>query len=48
MHNSSDPNKPRLSIPSTVLGSVALFGIVFSSAKAGTRVQGASAGRPAR
>ena len=36
MHKSTDPNKPHLSIPSTVLGSVALFGIVFSSAKAGT------------
>jgi EmrB/QacA subfamily drug resistance transporter len=34
--NSRDPGKPRLSIPSTLIGSTALFGIVFGSAKAET------------
>lgn len=36
LHNSTEANKPRLSIPSTLIGSAALFGIVFGSAKAET------------
>jgi EmrB/QacA subfamily drug resistance transporter len=36
MTHSTHPNKPRLSLPSTILGSAALFGIVFGAAKAGT------------
>ena len=36
LHNSRDANRPRLSIPSTILGSAALFGLVFGSAKAET------------
>ena len=36
MTHTTHPNKPRLSLPSTILGSVALFGIVFGAAKAQT------------
>jgi EmrB/QacA subfamily drug resistance transporter len=36
LHNSRDANRPRLSIPSTIIGSAALFGLVFGSAKAET------------
>ena len=36
MTHSTHPNKPRLSLPSTILGSAALFGIVFGAAKAET------------
>jgi EmrB/QacA subfamily drug resistance transporter len=36
LHNSTDPDKPRLSVPSTVVGSAAIFGLVFGSAKAQT------------
>src|SRR6201994_2547731 len=36
LHNSRDANRPRLSIPSTILGAAALFGLVFGSAKAQT------------
>ena len=36
LHNSRDANRPRLSIPSTILGSAALFGLVFGSAQAET------------
>jgi EmrB/QacA subfamily drug resistance transporter len=34
LHNSTAANKPRLSIPSTIIGSAALFGLVLGSAKA--------------
>jgi EmrB/QacA subfamily drug resistance transporter len=36
LHNSTETNKPRLSIPGTIVGSAALFGLVFGSAKAET------------
>jgi MFS family permease len=36
LHHSSAPDKPRLSVPSTIIGSAALFGIVFGAAKAQT------------
>lgn len=36
LHNSAEPNKPRLSIPSTILGAAAIFGVVFGAAKAQT------------
>ncbi len=36
LHNSREASRPRLSIPSTVLGAAALFGLVFGSAKAQT------------
>ena len=36
LHNSIEPDKPKLSVPSTIVGSAAIFGIVFGSAKAQT------------
>ena len=36
LHNSAEPDKPRLSMPSTIVGSAAIFGLVFGSAKAQT------------
>ena len=36
LHNSAEPDKPRLSVPSTIVGSAAIFGLVFGSAKAQT------------
>jgi EmrB/QacA subfamily drug resistance transporter len=36
LHNSTEPNKPKLSVPSTIIGSAAIFGVVFGSAKAQT------------
>src|SRR4051812_37869615 len=36
LHNSSETNKPRLSVPSTIIGSAAIFGLVFGAAKAET------------
>jgi MFS family permease len=36
LHNSIEPNKPKLSVPSTIVGSAAIFGLVFGSAKAQT------------
>jgi EmrB/QacA subfamily drug resistance transporter len=36
LHNSTEPDKPRLSVPSTIVGSAAIFGLVFGSAKAQT------------
>src|ERR1700742_2161336 len=42
LHNSRDANRPRLSIPSTLIGSAALFGLVFGSAKAQTSRGGAA------
>lgn len=36
LHHVSAPHKPRLSVPSTIIGSAALFGIVFGAAKAQT------------
>ena len=34
LHNSTEPDKPKLSVPSTILGAAAIFGVVFGSAKA--------------
>src|SRR6266566_8965297 len=36
LHNSTEPDKPKLSVPSTILGATAIFGLVFGSAKAQT------------
>src|SRR5579859_6414245 len=36
LHNSAESDKPRLSVPSTIVGSAAIFGLVFGSAKAQT------------
>ena len=36
LHNSAEPDKPRLSVPSTIVGAAAIFGLVFGSAKAQT------------
>ena len=36
LHNSTDPDKPKLSVPSTIVGSAAIFGLVFGSARAQT------------
>ena len=36
LHNSTEPDRPKLSVPSTIVGSAAIFGIVFGSAKAQT------------
>ena len=42
LHNSRDASRPRLSIPSTILGAAALFGLVFGSAKAQTNGWGSA------
>jgi predicted MFS family arabinose efflux permease len=42
LHNSRDALRPRLSIPSTILGAAALFGLVFGSAKAQTNGWGSA------
>jgi len=36
LHNSTEPDRPKLSVPSTIVGSAAIFGVVFGSAKAQT------------
>ena len=36
LHNSAEPNKPRLSVPSTILGTAGVFGLVFGASKAET------------
>jgi predicted MFS family arabinose efflux permease len=36
LHNSSEPNKPKLSLPSTILGTAGVFGLVFGASKAET------------
>jgi len=36
LHNSVEPNKAKLSVPSVIVGSAAIFGLVFGSAKAQT------------
>jgi EmrB/QacA subfamily drug resistance transporter len=41
LRNSREANRPRLSIPSTIIASAALFGIVFGAAEAQTRGWGA-------
>lgn len=41
LHNSSEPNKPKLSVPSTILGTAGVFGLVFGASKAGTDGWGA-------
>jgi MFS family permease len=42
LHHVSAPDKPRLSVPSTIIGSAALFGLVFGAAKAQTDGWGAA------
>jgi len=42
LHNSTDPNKPKLSVPSTIIGTAGIFGLVFGSAKAQTDGWGAA------
>ena len=42
LHHVSAPDKPRLSVPSTVIGSAALFGVVFGAATAQTDGWGAA------
>ncbi|MFL6157459.1 MAG: MFS transporter [Marmoricola sp.] len=36
LHNSSGTDKPKLSVPSTIIGTAAVFGLVFGAAKAET------------
>jgi EmrB/QacA subfamily drug resistance transporter len=36
LHNSTELDKPKLSVPSVIVGSAAIFGVVFGSAKAQT------------
>jgi len=36
LHNSSEPDKPKLSVPSTIVGTAAIFGLVFGATKAQT------------
>jgi EmrB/QacA subfamily drug resistance transporter len=36
LHNSSEPDKPKLSVPSTILGTAGIFGLVFGASRAGT------------
>jgi EmrB/QacA subfamily drug resistance transporter len=43
LRNSREADRPRLSIPSTVIGSAALFGLVFGSARAQASGWGAAA-----
>ena len=42
LHHVSAPDKPRLSVPSTIIGSAALFGLVFGAARAQTDGWGAA------
>lgn len=42
LHNSTEPNKPKLSVPSTILGTAGVFGLVFGASKAGTDGWGAT------
>jgi len=42
LHNSTDPDKPKLSVPSTIIGTAGIFGLVFGSAKAQTDGWGAA------
>jgi len=41
LHNSAENDKPKLSVPSTMLGSAGIFGLVFGSAKAESEGWGA-------
>jgi EmrB/QacA subfamily drug resistance transporter len=36
LHNSTNPNKPKLSVPSTILGTAGVFGLVFGASRAET------------
>jgi EmrB/QacA subfamily drug resistance transporter len=36
LHNSTEPNKPKLSVPSTILGTAGVFGLVFGASRAET------------
>ncbi|RNM11493.1 MFS transporter [Nocardioides pocheonensis] len=36
LHNSSEPNRPKLSVPSTILGTAGVFGLVFGASRAET------------
>ena len=42
LHNSTERNKPKLSVPSTILGTAGVFGLVFGASKAGTDGWGAA------
>jgi MFS family permease len=42
LHNSAETDKPKLSVPSTLVGTAAIFGVVFGSAKAQTDGWGAT------
>jgi len=42
LHNATDADKPKLSVPSTVLGSAALFGLVFGASTAETNGWGSA------
>jgi len=42
LHNSAASDRPKLSVPSTIVGSAAIFGLVFGSAKAQTDGWGAA------
>ncbi len=43
LHNSTEPDKPRLSVPSSIVGAAAIFGLVFGSAQAQTDGWGSAA-----
>ena len=36
LHNSAEPNRPKLSVPSTILGTAGVFGLVFGASRAET------------
>ena len=42
LHNSAEPDKPKLSVPSTILGTAGVFGLVFGASKAETDGWGAA------
>jgi len=42
LHDSAEPDKPRLSVPSTILGTAGVFGLVFGASRAGTDGWGAA------
>jgi EmrB/QacA subfamily drug resistance transporter len=42
LHNSTEPDRPKLSVSSTIVGSAAIFGLVFGSAEAQTDGWGAA------
>ena len=42
LHNSTESDKPRLSVPSTILGTAGVFGLVFGASRAATDGWGAT------